>query len=50
MRFLTEDIPSGFDGFESRTLSIEDLGDSVVVHTHFVGRGRSSGVPVSLEA
>jgi uncharacterized protein len=49
-RFLTEDIPSGFDDFESRPLSIEDLGDSVLVNTHFVGRGRASGVPVSLEA
>jgi len=49
-RFLTEDIPSGFDDFESRPLSIEDLGDSVLVHTRFVGRGRGSGVPVSLEA
>jgi uncharacterized protein len=49
-RFLTEDIPSGFDDFESRPLSIEDLGDSVLVHTHFVGRGRASGVPTSLEA
>jgi uncharacterized protein len=49
-RFLTEDIPSGFDDFESRPLSIEDLGDSVLVHTRFVGRGRASGVPVSLEA
>ena len=26
-RFLTEDIPSGFDRFESRPLSIEDLGN-----------------------
>ena len=49
-RFLTEDIPAGFDDFESRPLSIEDLGDSVLVHTHFLGRGRASGVPVSLEA
>ena len=49
-RFLTEDIPAGFDDFESRPLSIEDLGDSVLVHTHLLGRGRASGVPVSLEA
>jgi ketosteroid isomerase-like protein len=49
-RFLTEDIPSGFDDFETRPLSIDDLGDSVLVHSHFVGRGRGSGVPVSMEA
>jgi ketosteroid isomerase-like protein len=49
-RFLTEDIPSGFDDFETRPLSIEDLGDSVLVHSRFVGRGRGSGVPVSMEA
>ena len=48
--FLIEDIASGFDDFEARPKSIEDLGDSVLVHTHFVGRGRASGVPVSLEA
>jgi ketosteroid isomerase-like protein len=49
-RFLTRDLPEGFDGFEARALSIEDLGDAVLVHTRFFARGRASGVPVSLEA
>jgi ketosteroid isomerase-like protein len=49
-RFLSEDLASGFDDFEARALSIEDLGESVLVHTHFAARGRASGVPVSLEA
>ena len=48
--FLIEDIASGFDDFEATPRSIEDLGDSVLVHTHFAARGRASGVPVSLEA
>jgi uncharacterized protein len=50
-KFLTEDLASGFDDFEARAESIEDLGgDSVLVHTQFAARGRASGVPVSLEA
>jgi ketosteroid isomerase-like protein len=49
-RFLSEDLASGFDDFEAKPLSIEDLGESVLVHTHFAARGRASGVPVSLEA
>ena len=48
--FLIEDIASGFDDFEARPKSIEDLGDSVLVHIHYAGRGRASGVPVALEA
>jgi ketosteroid isomerase-like protein len=49
-RFLTEDVPAGFDDFEARPLSMEDLGDAVLVHSRYAGRGRASGVPVSLEA
>jgi hypothetical protein len=49
-RFLTRDLPEGFDGFEATALSMEYLGDAVLVHTRFFGRGRASGVPVSLEA
>jgi uncharacterized protein len=49
-KFLTEDLASGFDDFEAEAQSIEDLGDSVLVHTQFAARGRASGVPVSLEA
>ena len=29
---------------------MEDLGDAVLIHTRYAGRGRASGVPVSLEA
>jgi ketosteroid isomerase-like protein len=47
-RFLTEDVPAGFDDFEARPLSMEDLGDAVLVHSRYAGRGRASGVPVSL--
>ena len=49
-RFLTEDLPAGFDDFEATPISMEDLGDAVLVHTRYAGRGRASGVPVSLEA
>jgi ketosteroid isomerase-like protein len=49
-RFLTEDLPAGFDDFEAKPLSMEDLGDAVLVHTRYAGRGPASGVPVSLEA
>jgi ketosteroid isomerase-like protein len=49
-RFLTEDIPAGFDDFEAKPLSMDDLGDAVLVRTRYSGRGRASGVPVSLEA
>ena len=49
-RFLTEDLPAGFDNFEAKPLSMEDLGDAVLVHTRYAGRGPASGVPVSLEA
>jgi uncharacterized protein len=49
-KFLVEDLASGFEDFEARAESIEDLGDSVLVHTQFAARGRASGVPVSLEA
>jgi ketosteroid isomerase-like protein len=48
-RFFTEDLPVGFDDFEAKPLSIEDLGDAVLVHARYAGRGRASGVPVSLE-
>ncbi len=48
--FFTRDLTEGFDDFEATALSIEDLGDAVLVHTRFFGRGRASGVPVSLEA
>jgi ketosteroid isomerase-like protein len=49
-KFLTEDLASGFEDFEARAESIEDLGNAVLVHTNFAARGRASGVPVSLEA
>jgi ketosteroid isomerase-like protein len=49
-RFLTEDLPAGFEDFEATPMSMEDLGDAVLVHTRYAGRGRASGVPVSLEA
>jgi ketosteroid isomerase-like protein len=49
-RFLTEDLPAGFDDFEARPMSMEDLGDAVLINTRYSGRGRASGVPVSLEA
>jgi uncharacterized protein len=49
-KFLIEDLAAGFEDFEARAESIEDLGDSVLVHTRFAARGRASGVPVSLEA
>ena len=49
-RFFTRDLTEGFDDFEATALSMEDLGDAVLVHTRFFGRGRASGVPVSLEA
>jgi ketosteroid isomerase-like protein len=48
-RFFTRDLVEGFDDFEARPLSIEDLGDNVLVNIGYVARGRASGVPVSLE-
>ena len=48
-RFFTQDLVEGFDEFEARPLSIEDLGDNVLVNIGYVARGRASGVPVSLE-
>ncbi len=48
-RFFTEDLVEGFDDFEARPLSIEDLGDKVLVNISYFARGRASGVPVSLE-
>jgi uncharacterized protein len=47
--FLIEDIAAWFSDFEAKPESIEDLGGSVLVHTHYAGRGRASDVPVSLE-
>jgi ketosteroid isomerase-like protein len=48
--FLIDDLAAGFDDFEARPKSIEDLGDFVLVHIHYAGRGRASGAPVALEA
>jgi ketosteroid isomerase-like protein len=47
--FFTRDLVEGFDDFEAKPLSIEDLGDDVLVNIGYFGRGRTSGVPVSLE-
>jgi ketosteroid isomerase-like protein len=49
-RFFVQELPEGFDDFEATPLSIEDLGDAVLVNVRYFGRGRASGVPVSLEA
>ena len=49
-RFFTQQLPEGFDDFEATPSSIEDLGDTVLVNVRYFGRGRASGVPVSLEA
>src|SRR5437764_1181383 len=48
-RFFTHDLPEGFDDFEAKAASIEDLGDAVLVSTHYFARGRTSGAPVTLE-
>ena len=49
-RFFTEDLVQGFDDFEATPVSIEDLGaETVLVNTHYFGRGRASRVPVSLD-
>ena len=48
-RFFTEDLVEGFDDFEARPLSIEDLGDKVLVNISYFARGRASSVPVALE-
>jgi ketosteroid isomerase-like protein len=50
LRFFTQDLPEGFDDFEANHLSLEDLGNAVLVHIRYSGRGPASGVPVSLEA
>ena len=49
-RFLTQQLAEGFDDFEATPSSIEDLGDAVLVNVRYFGRGRTSGIPVSLEA
>jgi len=48
-RFFTQQLPEGFVDFEATPSSIEDLGDTVLVNVRYFGRGRVSGVPVSLE-
>ena len=48
-RFFIRDLVEGFDDFEAKPLSIDDLGDNVLVNIGYFGRGRASGVPVSLE-
>ncbi len=48
LRFFTRDLPQGFTDFEARPSSLEDLGDAVLVETHYSGRGRASGASVSL--
>jgi uncharacterized protein len=47
--FFTRDLAEGFDDFEGKPLSIEDLGDYVLVNISYFARGHASGVPVSLE-
>jgi ketosteroid isomerase-like protein len=48
-RFFTRDLIESFDDFEAKPLSIEDLGDNVLVNIGYFARGRASGAPVSLE-
>jgi ketosteroid isomerase-like protein len=49
-KFLTVDLPEGFADFASTAVAAEDLGDAVLVQTHYSGRGRASGAPVMLES
>lgn len=44
--FLSQDLFEGFDEFRSEPLSFEDLGDSVLVETRYVGRGEASGLEI----
>jgi ketosteroid isomerase-like protein len=48
-RFFTRDLVEAFDEFEAKPLSIEDLGDNVLVNIAYFARGRASGAPVSLQ-
>jgi ketosteroid isomerase-like protein len=48
-RFFTRDLVEAFDDFEAKPLSIEDLGDNVLVNIAYFARGRASRVPISLE-
>ncbi len=43
-RFLTQDLFEGFDEFRAEPLSFEDLGDTVMVLSRYIGRGESSGL------
>ena len=43
-RFLTHDLFEGFDRFRAEPLSVEDLGDFVLVMVRYTGRGESSGI------
>lgn len=43
-RFFVRELYEGFDAFRAEPLSFEDYGDHVLVMTHYVGRGESSGL------
>jgi ketosteroid isomerase-like protein len=45
-RFFTQDLWEAFDEFRAEPLSFEDLGDSVLAPTRYVGRGERSGVEI----
>jgi ketosteroid isomerase-like protein len=45
-RFFVEQLFEGFDAFRAEPLSFEDLGDSVLVVSRYIGRGESTGLEV----
>src|SRR5918996_4014298 len=48
--FFAVDIPEGFVDFAAVPVSVEDLGEAVLVQVHYSATGRSSGAVVDLEA
>jgi uncharacterized protein len=48
-RFFTRDLFEGFDKFRAEPLSLEDLGDFVLVMVRYIGRGESSGIEMDQE-
>jgi ketosteroid isomerase-like protein len=44
--FFVEQLFEGFDAFSAEPLSFEDLGDSVLVVSRYIGRGESTGLEV----
>src|SRR5687767_13047205 len=47
--FFTVNIAEGLTELVAVPVSVEDLGETVLVQTHYSGRGRSSDVPLVLD-